>query len=151
MGKNTLIRAALIASLYVVLTYVLAPVSYGPLQFRISEALTVLPILYSEAIPGLFIGTMIANMLGGLGPWDIFGGSTVTLVAAWLTYKSSDTKIALIWPIILNAVFVSLYLSFLYNVPYWLTVVSIGISEAAVVILVGYPLLRILQRHKELM
>ncbi len=148
MQKITLIRAGLIAALYVVLTYVLAPVSYGPMQFRISEALTVLPVLYVEAIPGLFIGTLVANMLGGLGPWDIFGGSTVTLVAAWLTYKSHSLIIALIWPIVLNAIFVSMYLSFLYNVPYWLTVVSIGISEAAVVFVVGYPLLKILQRQK---
>lgn len=147
MHIHKMIRASIIGALYVVLTYALAPVSYGPVQLRVSEALTVLPILYPEAIPGLFVGTMVANVLGGLGLWDIFGGSLVTLVAAWLTFRFRDSIIAFLSPVVLNAFLISLYFSVLYGVPYWLTVLSIGASEALVVFGLGYPLLRLLRRR----
>ena len=147
MNIRFLTRAGIIAALYTALTYALAPLSYGPVQLRISEALTVLPILYPEAIAGLFVGTMLSNMLGGLGPWDIFGGSTVTLIAAFLTHRYKNSLTAYLSPVILNGLFVSLYLSVLYGVPYWLTVLSIGASEALVVFGLGYPLIRLLRRQ----
>jgi len=147
MNINQLARAGVIAALYVSITYALAPVSFGPIQFRLSEALTVLPILFPESILGLFIGTLIANILGGLGPWDIFGGSLVTLLAAYITYLYRDSIIAFLSPIVLNAFLISIYLSILYGIPYWLTVLSIGASEAVVVFGVGYPLIRYLKHR----
>lgn len=142
-------RAGIIAAIYVILTYVLAPVSFGPLQFRLSEALTVLPMIFPESILGLFIGTMLANIIGGLGPWDIFGGSLVTLLAAYLTHAFRHNIIAFLSPIILNAFLISLYLSVIYGMPYWLTVLSIGASEAVVVLGAGYPLIRYLQNRMQ--
>lgn len=147
MNTRFLARAAMIAVLYLILTYALAPLSYGPVQLRISEALTVLPILYAEAIPGLYAGVLLANIFGGLGLWDIFGGSLVTLLAAWLTYKHKNSWLAFLWPIILNAFLISIYLAFLYGMPYWLTVLSIGASEAVVVLGLGYPLITFLRRR----
>lgn len=145
MNTRLITRAGAIAAAYTVLTYLLAPISYGPVQLRISEALTVLPIFYPEAIPGLFVGVMVANILGGLGPWDIFGGSFVTLAGAFVTYRWRDSIIAYLSPIVLNAFLISAYLSVLYGMPYWLTVLSIGASEAAVVFGIGYPLVRFLR------
>ena len=63
-----LARAALIAAMYVVLVYVFQFASFGPLQFRVAEALTLLPILYPEAIGGVFVGVLVANLLGPHGP-----------------------------------------------------------------------------------
>ena len=77
--------SALIAALYTGLTFVLAPISFGPVQFRVSEALTLLPFCLPEAVPGLFIGCLISNMLGGFGIIDIVLGSAATLAAAWIT------------------------------------------------------------------
>ena len=70
-----LVRGALIAAIYAVLCAALAPISYGEVQFRISEALTILPLLMPEAIPGLFVGCLIANLIGGAGILDIVFGS----------------------------------------------------------------------------
>ena len=75
-------RAAMIAAIYVVLTLIFQPISFGAIQFRIAEALTLLPILCAEAVPGLFIGCLLANILGG-GIWfDVVLGSLATLLAA---------------------------------------------------------------------
>lgn len=143
-----LTRAGIIAAVYVVLVWILQPVSFGPLQFRAAEALTVLPILFPEAVGGLYVGVLLANMLGGLGPWDIFGGSLVTLIAAYVTYCfRSRPTIAYGSPIVFNAVLISLYLHFIFQLPYWIMVISIGLSQAIVVLGLGIPLIRFLKRH----
>lgn len=135
-----LVRAAVIAAIYAAITYLLEPIGYGPIQFRVSEALTILPMFESAAVPGLFVGCLVANILGGLGPWDIYGGSFITLVAAYFTSKMSNPLLGALPPIILNAFGVSYYLSILYSLPYWTTVLSVGLGEAVAVFGLGIPL-----------
>ncbi|MGI5839728.1 MAG: QueT transporter family protein [bacterium] len=142
-----LVRAAVIASVYVIISYILLPLSFGIVQFRAAEALTVLPILYPEAIPGVFIGCLLSNIIGGLGLWDIFGGSTVTLLAALVTYYYRGSFVAYLSPIILNGLLVSLYLSQIFGAPYWITAAGIAASEAGVVFLLGIPLVHYLRRR----
>lgn len=141
-------RGAIIAAIYVGLTFALAPISYGPFQFRAAEALTLLPMVYVEAIPGLFVGCLLANLMGGLGPWDIFGGSLVTLIAAIITYRFRNSIIAYLSPVLLNGLLVSIYVSYLFKVPYLLTAMSIMASEAVIVGLLGLPLVRFLRRRR---
>ncbi|MBQ9481180.1 MAG: QueT transporter family protein [Clostridia bacterium] len=81
-----LTRAGIIAALYAALTYVFGPLAYGPLQIRPAEALCILPIFFPEAIPGLFVGCALANLLSGYGIYDIVFGSLITLAAAAITY-----------------------------------------------------------------
>ncbi|HHY46041.1 MAG TPA: QueT transporter family protein [Firmicutes bacterium] len=148
MGIKRLTRGAIIAALYVGLVYLLLPISFGPVQLRVAEALTVLPILYVEAIPALFVGCLLANILGGLGPWDIFGGSLVTLVAAIVTYRFRNSIIAYLSPVVLNGLLVSLYLTWITEkLPYWATALSISASEAVVVFGLGMPLIHYLRRR----
>ena len=147
METKRLVRGGLIAGLYVVITYYLSAFSFGPLQFRASEAFAVLPILYPEAIPALFIGVLISNIFGGYGLPDIIGGSLTTLLAAFVTYKYRGSIIAYLSPIIFNAILISLYLHLLVGLPYWLTVLQIGLSEAVVIILLGYPLITLLRKR----
>lgn len=147
MDTKYLTRGALIAGLYVIITYFLSPVSFGPLQFRASEALAVLPILYPEAIPALFIGVLLSNIIGGLGLVDIIGGSLVTLLAAYGTYYFRDSFLAYLSPIVLNGFLISIYLHLLFEIPYWITVIQISVSEAVVVLLLGYPLVQVLKRR----
>lgn len=150
---RSLVRGALTAALYAVLTYVFGRLSYGvPLgpfliDIRPSEALTVLPIFFSEAVPGLFVGTLLANLLGGLGPWDIFGGSAVTLLAAWVTHRLAGRLGSYLSPVVLNGLIISLYLSAIFHLPYWPTVVSIALGEGLVVFALGWPLARLLQQR----
>ena len=93
--------AAAIAAVYVVLTLVFAPISYGEVQVRISESLTILPFFTPAAVPGLFIGCLIANITGGAIIWDIIFGSVATLIGAIGTYKLRNNRwLAPIPPII---------------------------------------------------
>lgn len=152
ISSKYIARAGIIAALYAVITILLAPISYGPVQVRVSEALTVLPYLTPAAIPGLFIGCLLANIYGGLGIYDIIGGSFITLLAAFFTYLLSKTKqpiLAPLPPVLLNAFGVSLYLHFLFQMPYWLTVAYVGIGEVAACYILGYPLLKIILNQKK--
>ena len=90
MKTKYVIQAAIIAAIYALVTLLLAPISYGPIQIRISEALTVLPALTPAGIPGLFIGCLLANILGGAAVPDIVFGSLATLAAAAVSYRLKD-------------------------------------------------------------
>lgn len=147
MNTKRISRGAAITALYVVITYFLAPVSFGPIQFRAAEALTVLPIMFPEAVPALFLGVLLANVIGGLGMVDIVGGSLVTLLAAYVTYKNRDNIFAYLSPILFNAFLISIYLHTLFGLPYWLNVIQIGLSEAVVVLVLGVPLIKYLKKH----
>ena len=148
--------AALIGAVYAALTVFLAPISYGPVQVRIAEALTVLPYLMPEAIWGLWIGCMVANLYSGFGPLDIFGGSFITLLAAITTFymrRFNRPVLAPLPPVVLNAFGVSAYLSFLVSAPnitilgldnfspYFLFVITIGFGELIACYGLGFPLL----------
>lgn len=124
-----IIKAGLIAAIYVVLTVVMGETSYGPIQFRISEALTILPFFEPAAIPGLFVGCFFANIFSGFGFVDIFFGSLITLLAAYLTYKMPNKYLAVLPPIILNAFLVAIWVKNLMNFPYIVTVGTIGFGE----------------------
>lgn len=100
-------RAAIIAACYTALTLLLAPISYGMVQLRVAEALTLLPVLLPEAIPGLFAGCLLANLLGAATLWDVIFGSLATLIAAVLTRKlRANLHFASLMPVIANGVIV---------------------------------------------
>ena len=112
---RSLVNAGLIGAIYVVLTLVFQPISFGAIQFRISEALTLLPILTFDAVPGLFVGCMIANALGG-GVWfDVALGSIATLLAAVMSRKlRKNTFLAALMPTIFNGLIVGPVVYFAY-------------------------------------
>ncbi len=85
LSPRELSAAALIAALYTILSLVFLPISFGVYQVRVAEALTVLPFLTRAAIPGLYVGCLLANIFGGMGWLDIIFGPLITLVAAVLT------------------------------------------------------------------
>ena len=146
---NFLVRVAMIAAIYVVLNILFAPISYGPIQVRIAEVLVVLPFIDPSAIIGLFLGCILANVYGPLGMVDIIGGSLCTLVAAYLTYKVKNPKLAPLPPVLINAFGVSIYLHLLFDLPYWITVLYIGIGEIIACYVLGYPLLILLIKNKK--
>ncbi|MDI6618639.1 MAG: QueT transporter family protein [Clostridiales bacterium] len=122
-------KAGIIAAIYVALTLALGSLSFSAIQVRISEALVILPFIDSAAIPGVFIGCLIANIFGGLGLVDIVFGSLVTLLAAYLTSKMPNRILAVVPPVVLNAFIVSIWVSKFSNAPYLLTVLTIGLGE----------------------
>ncbi len=136
MKKNKaqfLSQGALIAALYVVLTYVSAAagLSGGAIQLRLSEVLTILPLFTPAAIPGLTIGCFISNLTTGCIPWDIFGGTLATFLGAVGTYKLKNIPCAgSVPPIAANVVIVPLILAYAYKLegtlPYFMLTVGIG-------------------------
>jgi len=139
-------RAGIIAAIYVALTLALGEKSFGPIQVRISEALTILPIMDPAAIPGLFIGCFLSNIFGGYGLIDIVFGSLTTLCAAYITSKMHSKITAIIPPVVLNAVIVSIWVSKINNWPYGLTVLTIGLGEFFAVAGLGSLLLVVVER-----
>lgn len=126
-------QAAMIAAIYVVLTYVFAPFSFGEIQIRIAEALTILPVFTPAAVPGLFIGCLIGNILGGAILPDIIFGSLATLAGAFFTYKlcSHRPVLAPLPPIIANTLIVPFVLRFGYGValPVPFMMLTVGAGE----------------------
>ena len=104
---RSLTRAALIAAIYLLLTILFQPISFGAVQFRISEALTLLPVLTADAVPGLLVGCLLANLLGG-GIWyDVALGSVATLLAAISTRKLRNQPLAAAFmPVLYNGLIV---------------------------------------------
>ena len=102
-STRALARGAMIAALYAVLTLLLQPLSFGAIQFRFSEALTVMPMLAADAVPGLAVGCLLANLLGG-APWfDVVFGTIATLLGAFLTYKARKNPLAAsLMPVLTN-------------------------------------------------
>lgn len=147
-GKTMfIVRSAVIAALYAALTLALYPISFGAVQFRVSEALTLLPIVMPEAIPGLFVGCLVSNLIGSATPWDIIFGSLATLIAAILTYATRRNKIlAAFWPVICNTIIVGLVLALTLNLPVLLTMGEVGLGELVVVYTVGMAMLAALKR-----
>lgn len=162
-------QAAIIAAAYIALTMLVAPLAFGQIQFRLSEALTVLAVLTPAAVPGLFIGCLLSNILNpmNLGLIDIIFGSLATLIAAWLTWymgknirnsevvKKRQFVWALLPPVVVNALIVGTYLPFLLLADQTptllvilLSILTIAISEAVVVYLVGGALLFGLRKAK---
>ena len=110
-------QGAIIAALYVVLTLVFAPISFGPVQVRIAEALCILPMFTPAAIPGLFIGCLIANLIGGGIILDVIFGSLATLIGAVLGYMLRSNRWLVPLPaVIANALIVPFVLRYGYGV-----------------------------------
>ena len=110
-------QGAAIAALYVVLTLVFAPISFGPVQLRVAEALCILPMFTPAAIPGLFIGCLIANLLGGGIILDVVFGSLATLIGAVLGYMLRKNRWLVPLPaVIANALIVPFVLKYGYGV-----------------------------------
>ena len=143
----------IVAALYIVLTYFLAPISYGPLQARISEAMTVFPIFSFNMIPGLTIGCLVSNLINpdNLGPVDIIGGTLATLIAGIFSriIGKKNMWLGIIPPIVANGIIVGGYLPFLlFDTVTWqevlLTMLSVAAGEAVVLVVIGLPLVALI-------
>ncbi|MGN0171950.1 MAG: QueT transporter family protein [Acutalibacteraceae bacterium] len=120
---HRLTQAGLIAALYAVLTLIISPIGFGPVQLRLSEALTVLPVFTPAAIPGLTVGCILANAVGiaiganTAGVLDILFGSAATLLAALCSYALRNIRLfgfpvlSTIPPVLFNAVIIGMELS----------------------------------------
>ena len=129
---NFICQAAMIAALYVVLTYVFSAFASGVIQVRVSEALTVLPFFTPAAIPGLTIGCVLSNSLTGCVFWDILFGSLATLIGALGSYALRKHQwLVPLPPIIANIIIVPWVLRYAYGAPDAIPfmMVTVGVGE----------------------
>ncbi|MCR4925387.1 MAG: QueT transporter family protein [Clostridiales bacterium] len=162
-NKKTLfiVQSALIAAMYAAATYFasMLNLAYGQVQFRISEALTVLSVFTPAAIPGLTIGCVIGNLGSPYGVVDIVLGSLATLLAAILTRMSRNIRfkeipfLAPLPPVLANALIVGAEIA--YFLPEGMTwagffgsAVSVGLGELVVCYALGLPLIVLLEKTK---
>ena len=152
-----------LAAAYAALTLATASLSYGPVQFRIAEALSVLCCFSPAAIFGMVIGCMAANLASFVSPWDFLIGAFATLLAALLTRllgRRLEARPLLRWAvplptILCNALIVGAEIAVFFDerafLPAWgLNALSVGFGEAVVMYLLGLPLLRLLQSNQKL-
>ena len=154
---SKLVFSAVIAAIYTVLTLLFAPISYGQIQVRVSESLTLLPFLSSYSIWGVFLGCIISNLIGGNGIIDVVFGSLATLIAAILTYYIGKSNLkfkkylAPLPPIIINAVVIGFILNYTLKLPLLLSIIWIGLGEAISCYVLGLILISIIEKNKKLM
>ena len=147
-----LAQGAVIAALYVVLTIIFAPISFGAVQVRIAEIMTIMPLLTPAAIPGLFLGCVLANLLGGAIIWDVIFGSVATLIGAALGYLLRKNRWLVPIPaIIANTVIVPLVLRYGYGIdmPLYLLAVYIALGEIVGCYLLGELFASVLLKHRK--
>ncbi len=148
-------QAAMIAAIYVVLTYLFAPFSFGQIQVRIAESLTILPLFTPAAIPGLFIGCLIGNILGGAILPDIIFGSLATLIGAVCTHllRNQNKFLGPVPPIVSNTIIVPLILHYAYglNIPIPFLMLTIGIGEVISCGVLGMIIYFALRRYRNIL
>ncbi len=148
--------AATVAALYAVMGYFgsIFGWTFGPVQFRFAEALTVLPFLFPWAVPGLFVGCLIVNLLSPYGPMDIIVGSAATLIAACWTARMPNKWLAPLPPVICNTVMVGFTIGWAeaggFNAAFpaawaW-NGFTVGLGELAVCYALGLTLLALLPK-----
>lgn len=155
MNKKTLYvtQSAVIAAIYVVLVFVFQYTSFGPIQFRIAEALTILPYYTPAAIPGVTIGCLLSNLLFRADIIDIIFGTAATLIAAYLSYQLRTNKYLVpIPPILINALIIPWVLKFAYFEadPIPLMMLTIGLGQIVSAGILGMVLLFSLDKVKNI-
>lgn len=159
MKKNTrnLALSAIIAAIYAVVTmYLTYPMSYQASQFRVAEALTILPFFSTAAIPGLFVGCLISNLLSPVGPLDIIFGSLASLIAAFMTYLIGKSNLkfkkylAPMPPVVVNALIVGWLLNYTLKWPIAITMLQVGFGQILACYGLGLPLMLFIEKNQQL-
>ncbi|MCI5698049.1 MAG: QueT transporter family protein [Clostridiales bacterium] len=153
LNTKKVVTAAVIAAIYAVLTIAIAPLSYGMMQLRFSEAMTILPVFTPLAIPGLFIGCLLANLLSPVGFIDVVFGSLASLLSAYGTYKlRHKILLAPLPPVVVNGIIVGIMLKYYYGVDAHLLLCMLWVAggQAVACYGLGLPLKKLLDKHKDI-
>lgn len=162
MKRNTstvqLTKIGLLAAVYTAVSLLLQPFSFGPVQLRVAEALTVLPVITPTAVGGLTLGCFLTNLLGlfmGANPaggWDVLLGTAATGIAAVLTYWLRNVRIknlpilSTVPPVLVNALVVGGELSVVYGTPFWFNALWVGVGQFAACTVCGLLLFWLLEK-----
>lgn len=152
MNLRNLVKLALVAAVYYVVTIMLADFSFMEVQFRISEVLLILIFVDKRYTIAILLGTFLANLSSPLGVIDWVVGTFATLLTCVLMYLCQRYKLlALHWAPVVNGVIVGLELTLIYQLPLWLTMFQVFIGEWVVVCVLGYILWLVISKRSELL
>ena len=155
MTKKNIIKdlssIAIICAMYVALTLGISPLSYGPLQFRISEALILLCFYNKKYGYSISLGCLIANFFSPLGWVDIVFGTLSTILPCIFICLSKKLFVASLWPTLFVGLIVGAELSIVYEIPFFITVLEVAFGEFVCVTIIGYPLFKGLENNNALM
>ena len=136
------------AAIYAVLTVAMAPISYGAVQLRLSEVMTLLAFVDPVFIPGLVLGNFIANLFSPFGLPDVVFGTLATFIAVFMMSKMKSMLIASFWPTIANGRIIGLELAIFTGAPFVSTALYVALGEFLVVTVLGYPVFKVVMKNK---
>ena len=139
-----LVYSAAIAALYATLTIALAPVSYGPVQLRLSEIMILLVLVNPRFKTGLILGCLIANLFSPFGIVDVIFGTLATAIAVIAMSKIKNIYLASLVPALSNGIIIGLELMYMLNLPFVETALYVALGELLVVTVIGVPLFKII-------
>ena len=147
---RSIAMTAIVAALYATITITLSFISYGPIQFRLAEIMTLLPLLNKKYILGLTLGCFLANVLGTYGVVDTIFGTIATFISVYLVYltgklmkdKKSKVLISSLWPTIVNAIIIGIELKVFFGFPLFLSMMQVGFGQFVVITIIGVPLFK---------
>jgi len=137
-----IVVTGIVAALYAALTIGLAPISYGGVQFRISEVMTLLAFINPMYIGGLTLGCFLANLASPLGIVDVIFGTLATFLSVFMMSKSNNIFTASLWPVLFNGVIIGIELWAVFKLPLILTMLQVALGEFVVVSLLGVLVFR---------
>ena len=149
MKTETIVKVAVVAALYVVLTISIAPIAYRDIQFRISEILVLLCFYRRDYIYSLIIGCFIANFFSPI-PMDIFFGTLHTAISVFLISRIKNLFIASLIPTLLMPI-IAFELYLFLELPFWISLLTTMISEFIVLSIIGYSIFKILEKNSGFM
>ena len=136
------------AAIYAVLTVAMAPISYGAVQLRLSEVMTLLAFVDPVFIPGLVLGNFIADLFSPFGLPDVVFGTLATFIAVFMMSKMKSMLIASFWPTIANGLIIGLELAIFTGAPFVSTALYVALGEFLVVTVLGYPVFKVVMKNK---
>lgn len=136
------------AALYAALTVGLAPISYGAVQLRLSEVMTLLAFIDPIFIPGLILGNFIANLFSPFGLPDVIFGTAATAIAVFMMSRSRSMLLCTLWPALVNGLIIGLELTLFASAPFIATSLYVALGEFITVTLIGYPIFKVMMKNQ---
>ena len=150
MKIKDITRLAIVATIYVVFTLIIHPLSFDYIQFRFSEILVLLCFYRKDYVYSLVVGCLIANMFSPFAVYDMIFGTMATLISVILISKSKNLLVATLYPVLFNGIIVGSMLYFVLDLPVsmFASIGYVALGEFVVVSIVGFILFKILEKNR---
>ena len=152
LDTNYLVKSAVVAALYAVLTIMLPMASYGPIQLRFSEIMVLLVFYNKRFIPGLVLGCAIANLFSPMAAFDVTLGTLSSLIAFELIKRTKNLFISSLWPVLMVIVpALGTYFILDNSISFWIMAGQFMASEFVMVSIIGVLVFKILEKNEGFM